>query len=185
MSVLLNKLIYYLLHFPWPVDLNDLVLPLINKNGWLGTDFWITHTARNNDRTKWEMKYGLNCFSHVSLSCLPLLNFHVLCVYSLKYTIGKDYWGNIGTQSLCCLSLLFFLLHSPSGIFLPGTELLQSPFRTEFSMGSRSWRYRRSMRRHRRFLRSYRRSLRSCRDPWGDRRPHGRRCGDADRCATR
>ena len=26
---------------------------------------------------------------------------------------------------------------APSGIFLPGTELLQSPFRTEFSMGSR------------------------------------------------
>ena len=26
----------------------------------------------------------------------------------------------------------------PSGIFLPGTELLQSPFRTEFSKGSRS-----------------------------------------------
>ena len=44
----------------------------------------------------------------------------------------------------------------PSGIFLPGTELLQSPFRTEFSMGSRSRRYRRSLRHHRRFLRSYR-----------------------------
>ena len=108
MNVLLNKLLYYLLRFPWPVDL---LLPLINKNGWLGTDFLITHTARNNDRTKLEMKYRLNCFSHVSCSCLPLLNFHVLCVYSLKYTIGKDYWGNIGTLSLCCLSLLFFLLH--------------------------------------------------------------------------
>ena len=66
----------------------------------------------------------------------------------------------------------------PSGIFLPGTELLQSPFRTEFSKGSRSRRYRRSLRRHRR-------SLRRCRDPWGDRRSRGRRCGDADRCATR
>ena len=73
----------------------------------------------------------------------------------------------------------------PSGIFLPGTELLQSPFRMEFSMGSRSRRYRRSLRSHRRFLRSYRKFLRSCRDPWGDRRPHGRRCGDADCCATR
>ena len=72
-------------------------------------------------------------------------------------------------------------LHScPSGIFLPGTELLQSPFRMEFSMGSRSRPYRRSLRRHRRFLRSYRRSLRRCRDPWGDRR-----CGNADRCAIR
>ena len=56
----------------------------------------------------------------------------------------------------------------PSGIFLPGTE---------FSMGSRSRRYRRSLRRHRRFLRShrrylrsYRRSLRRCWDPWGDDR---------------
>ena len=48
----------------------------------------------------------------------------------------------------------------PSGIFLPGTELLQSPFRTEFSMESRSRRYRRSLRCHRRFRRSYRRSLR-------------------------
>ena len=76
-------------------------------------------------------------------------------------------------------------LEDPSGIFLPGTELLQSPFRMEFSMGSRSRRYRRSLWLHRLFLRSYRRSLRSCRDPWGDPRTHGRRCGDADRCATR
>ena len=51
----------------------------------------------------------------------------------------------------------------PSGIFLPGTELLQSPFRREFSNGSRSRRYRRFLRRHRRFLRSYRRLLRSYR----------------------
>ena len=47
---------------------------------------------------------------------------------------------------------------------LPGTELLQSPCRTEFSMGS-------LLQRYRRFLRSYRRSLRRCRNPWGDRRP--------------
>ena len=52
----------------------------------------------------------------------------------------------------------------PSGIFLPGTELLQSPFRTEFSMGSRSRRHRRFLRSCRRFLRSCRRSLRRCRD---------------------
>ena len=64
----------------------------------------------------------------------------------------------------------------PFGNCLPGTELLRSPFRTEFSMGSLSWRYRPSLRRHRRFLRSYRRSLRRCRDPWGDRRTSGRRC---------
>ena len=48
-----------------------------------------------------------------------------------------------------------------------GTELLQSPFRTEFSMGSLSRRYRQSLRCYRRFLQNYRRSLRrqACRDP--------------------
>ena len=51
----------------------------------------------------------------------------------------------------------------PCQICLPGTELLQSPFRTELGLVSRSrW--------YRRFLRSYRRFLRRCRDPWGDRR---------------
>ena len=67
----------------------------------------------------------------------------------------------------------------PSGIFIPGTELLQSPFRTEFIMGSRSRRYRRFLRRHRQFVRSCRRFLRSCRRSlWRlcDRRPRGRRC---------
>ena len=49
----------------------------------------------------------------------------------------------------------------PFGNCLPGTELLQSPFKTDFSMGSLSRRCRRSMRRHRRFLRSYRQSLQS------------------------
>ena len=44
-------------------------------------------------------------------------------------------------------------------IFLPGTELLQFPFMTEFSMGSRSRRYRRSLQCHRQFLRSYCQSL--------------------------
>ena len=66
----------------------------------------------------------------------------------------------------------------PTGIFLPGTELLQSQFRTEFSMGSCSQRYRRFLRRHRRFLRSCRRFLRSCRRSrrrFRDRRPRGRR----------
>ena len=50
----------------------------------------------------------------------------------------------------------------PFGICLPGTELLQSLFRMEFSMGSLSWRYRRSLRCLRRFLRSYRGSLWHC-----------------------
>ena len=57
-----------------------------------------------------------------------------------------------------------------TGICLPGTELLQSPFRTEFSMGSRLLRYWRSLRCHCRFLQSYRQSLRRCRNPWCDRR---------------
>ena len=43
-------------------------------------------------------------FSHVPRSCLPLLNFHVLCVYSLKYTIGKDYMGIYGL-GLCVACL--------------------------------------------------------------------------------
>ena len=75
--------------------------------------------------------------------------------------------------------------YSPSGICLSGTQLLQSPFRTEFSMGSRLRRYRRSLRRHRRFLRSYRRSLRRCRDPWGNRRPRGRRRDSLNNIASR
>ena len=66
---------------------------------------------------------------------------------------------------------MWFTFQFLSGICLPGTELLQSPFRTEFTMGSRSHRYRRSLWHHRRFLRSYRRSLWHCRDPCSDQRP--------------
>ena len=46
---------------------------------------------------------------------------------------------------------------------LAGTELLQSPFRMEFSMGSLLRWYRQSIRRHRQ-------SLRCCCNPWGDQR---------------
>ena len=66
---------------------------------------------------------------------------------------------------------LAYIIIVPLRICLPGIELLQSPFRPEFSMGSLSRRYRRFLRRHRRFLRSYRRSLLCRRAPWGDRRP--------------
>ena len=41
------------------------------------------------------------------------------------------------------------LLRIPFGICLPGTELLQSPFKMDFSMRSLSWWYRRSLWRHR------------------------------------
>ena len=59
--------------------------------------------------------------------------------------------------------VLFDQLWPPSEIvFQAETELLQFPFRTEFSMGSLSLRYRRS--------------LRSYRDPWGDRRSPMKRC---------
>ena len=51
-------------------------------------------------------------------------------------------------------------LSAPFGNCLPGTELVQSPFRTEFSMGSLSRWYRRSLRRQCQFLWRYRRSLR-------------------------
>ena len=66
----------------------------------------------------------------------------------------------------------------PSGIFLPETELLQSPFRTEFSMGSRLRRYRRSMRHHRWFMRSYRQFLRSYRQFLRSYSRSLRRCRD-------
>ena len=84
-------------------------------------------------------------------------------------------WGCATIMDLrCCLQLVIYtlVLSSPSGICLPGTELLQSPFRMEFSMGSRSRRYWQSDitwdHVHRRFLQSYRWFLRRCRDPWGD-----------------
>ena len=67
---------------------------------------------------------------------------------------------------------MFSLSSDPFRNCLPGTELLQSPFRTEFSMGLLSWRYQWYLRHHRRFLRSYRRSLRRLAD------------ADADRCTT-
>ena len=61
----------------------------------------------------------------------------------------------------------FSLWLIPFGNCHPRTELLQTPVRTEFSMGSLSRRYRRSLQGHRQFLRSYCRSLRHCRDPCG------------------
>ena len=51
-------------------------------------------------------------------------------------------------NAMCCISNC-----------LPGTELLKSPFRTEFSMGSLLWCYCRSLRRCYWSLRHYRRSL--------------------------
>ena len=79
-----------------------------------------------------------------------------------------DYW----------LGMSIYRLPSPFGNCLLGIELLQSPFRMEFSMGSLLRRYQRSLRRHPlfrrhhpRFLWSYSWSLRHCHDPWGDRQP--------------
>ena len=72
--------------------------------------------------------------------------------------------------------LLAYIIILPLRICLPGTELLQSPFRSEFSMGSLLRRYRWSLRRHRWFLRRYRRSLLCCHAPWGDRRSPMGRC---------
>ena len=87
----------------------------------------------------------------------------------------STFWDSFGIFLVNLMELSLLKIGYPSGIFVPGTELLQSPFRTEFRMGSRSRWYRRSLRRHRWFLRSYRRSLRHCRDPWGYRRPPMRR----------
>ena len=125
---------------------------------------------RCNLTKKCHTNYRLN--SLVYIAQWPMLNPVQKSIHFLNY--------------LNFLHTLWFFprvkLVSPSGIFLPGTELLQSPFSTEFTMGSRSWWYRRSLRRHRRFLRSYRRflrsyrrSLRHCRDPWGYLWPRGRR----------
>ena len=102
-------------------------------------------------------------FCDVSQCLKCFMMFHNVLSVSWCFTSGSR-----------CFTTFHVLSH-PCGIFLPLTELLQSPFRTEFSMGSRSRRYRRSLRRHRRFLRSYCRSLRRCRDPWGDRRAPMRR----------
>ena len=65
---------------------------------------------------------------------------------------------------------------NPFGNCLPRTELLQSLFRTEFSMRSLSRQYQRSLWHHCRFLQSYHWSMRRCRDPWGNRRTRGRPC---------
>ena len=75
---------------------------------------------------------------------------------------GTCHWK--GRTTPCQLSftveLMSFKHHSwtPFGICLPGTELLQSPFKTEFSMemmGSLLWGHWWSLQHHRRFLRSY------------------------------
>ena len=61
----------------------------------------------------------------------------VYCNRCCNHRVGKSTWRQ----------LLIIEVVTPSGIFLPGTELLQSPFGTEISMGSHSRRYRRSLRR--------------------------------------
>ena len=43
------------------------------------------------------------------------------------------------------IAYILYIGETPFGICLPGTELLQSPFRTEFSLGSLSWQYWRSL----------------------------------------
>ena len=71
------------------------------------------------------------------------------------------------TQFIFLCTIHYKLHHSgqeyfwiPFGNCLPGTELLQSPLRAEFSVGSLSWQYRWFLQSYRQSLRSYHRSLR-------------------------
>ena len=82
-------------------------------------------------------------------------NFQKNAIYCLKFrsTIPliwswsnlnkskKLFWSNQGTNTF--------------GSCLPGTKLLQSPFRMEFSMGSLLWWYRRSLRHYHQLLHQY------------------------------
>ena len=92
---------------------------------------------------------------------------HKLSISPCNFNLITENWWRVFLNSDC--SVIGQLSQAPSGICLPGTELLQSPFRMEFSLGSLSRRYRRSLLHHRRFLRCYRRTLQRCHYPWDDR----------------
>ena len=96
--------------------------------------------------------------------------FNKPCKLHIEYACR---YSNISehTRIFFCISCITMCMPQ-FGNCLPLTELLQSPFRMEFSMGSLSRQYRRSLQCHRLFLRSYRRSLRRS------------AVADADHCAT-
>ena len=78
-------------------------------------------------------------------------NFNVVkIIFIFKNLVS---FVNCGKSALVCWAVQLneppSLNSGPSVIYLLGTESLQSPFRTEFSMGSLSRRYWRSLRHHR------------------------------------
>ena len=105
----------------------------------------------------------------IKLNSTTITNQKKICSNLLNRTWNIQPCLCIGTVTGLTVTVSHSQL-SPFGICLPGTELLQSPFRMEFSMGSCSRQYERSLRRYCRFLRSYRRSLWRCHDPWGYQR---------------
>ena len=114
-----------------------------------------------------------------SLGVIRFLYFFWLCLKIMVLGTMSEISGLYDENCACGTHLKFMgRLHTPleTGICLPGTELLQSPFRMEFALGSRSRQYRRSLRHHRKFLLSYHLSLWRCCDLWGDRRSLMRRC---------
>ena len=122
-------------------------------------------------------------------NCFVILIWKYCLINNIPFAslVGNMLYVNKGLQSTVtwqcrkAMNERFMLEHNNDSITvafgncLPGTELLLSPFRMEFSMGSRLRRHCWSLLRHRRFLRSYRQSLQRCRDPWGDWRPCSRR----------
>ena len=113
--------------------------------------------------------FGTECLiSHLMASELTKFIFYAWFIINsamLASNISEfnEIAQQLPTRIFFCSNLLDQTWIS-SGICLPGTELRQSPFRMEFSMGSRSWQYRRSLWHHRWFLRHHRRSLRLSRD---------------------
>ena len=107
-------------------------------------------------------------YAHFNLNDYFMKTMHLLKPQS--YVLSSKSHSSIGPMSIPVWTKAGIgdNAANPSRICLPRTELLQSPFRMEFGLGSRSWRYRQSLQRHRRFLQSYCRSLlRSL----GNRRP--------------
>ena len=104
--------------------------------------------------------FGRNAdFWHNSVSHLRSCSFSSGSAH-LQKTDPNSVPSNRVNNSLAIELDHWTISEAPFGICLPGTELLQSPFWKEFSMGSLLRQYRRSLRHYRQFLRSYCQSLR-------------------------
>ena len=106
---------------------------------------------KNNPFWKWEravLKFQKYLRVHHYLATADIVN-NCGYYYILWYFVIYGTYSRFPIESMNS---------DPFGNCLPGTELLKSPFRIEFSM------------------RSLLRCLRHCRDPWSDLQPCGRRC---------